>query len=114
MCRRGPGRRMMGRSRVVNRASSPDYSLTRITPQTSYGGLRRALDVISDVRTAPVAGHPGARAVTQDGLRAVPAVPAVPSSKVAASLAVRRWQLGQSAEGNLQANGQYTNLSVRQ
>jgi hypothetical protein len=41
-------------------------------------------------------------------------VPAVPPSKVAAGLAVRRWQLGQSAEGNLQANGQYTNLSVRQ
>ena len=41
-------------------------------------------------------------------------VPAVPVSRVMAGLAVRRRQAGQSAEGNLQAGGQYTNLSVRQ
>jgi hypothetical protein len=34
--------------------------------------------------------------------------------KVAVALAIRRRQPGQSAEGNLQADGQYTNLSVRQ
>jgi len=27
---------------------------------------------------------------------------------------MRRWQPGQSAKGNLKADGQYTNLSVRQ
>jgi len=50
----------------------------------------------------------GLAAVTRDRLRAAPA------GKVAAGLAIRRWQPGQSGVGNLQADGQYTNLSVRQ
>src|ERR1700722_12781435 len=70
-----------------------------------------------------VPGQPGGRGARDDGgqqdpparsLARLQVVPAVPAGKVTAGWVIRRWQPGQSAEGNLLADGQYTNLSVRQ
>ena len=90
----------------MNRASSPDCSLQ---DNPSNWLWRPAPGLGHDIRRED--WRPEGVQSPGDRLRAAPTVPA---SKVAAGLAIRRWQPGQSAEGNLQADGQYTNLSVRQ
>jgi hypothetical protein len=107
---------MQGMRGVANRARAQTVQY-QDNPSSRRCGLRPASDLTSDVRTAGLgpgglAGHGAGDNGRLTRFSVAPPVPAGLKSRLARF--IRRWQPGQSGEGDLLAGGQYTNLSVRQ